>query len=184
MSSSECSRKYRWGDQAERVLNVNGRRSTLGSKHCLADRPRCRLGLKLSHARAFLADVWPPQPAVSPSALWQLAMVDQTCPGRSPCASRWPGNTCRAADELRRVPPCWRMHDLPNCQTSASADQLHYIRSRHRRSHQSHLHRLDLIDRRTMAAGQGSIDTVAGWCERQRMGPLFRCYTPDDLHGC
>lgn len=48
----------------------------------------------------------------------------------------------------------------------------------------ANLHRLDLIDRRTMAAGQESIDTVAGWCERQRMGPLFRCYTPDDLHGC
>src|SRR5262245_10710538 len=105
-------------------------------------------------------------------------MVGQTCPGRSPCASdgrETPAELLTSYDGCR---PRWRRHDLPNCQTSASADQVHYIRSRHR------LHRLDLIDRRTMAAGQESIDTVAGWCERQRMGPLFRCYTPDDLHGC
>src|SRR5262245_21879790 len=99
-------------------------------------------------------------------------MVGQTCPGRSPCASdgrETPAELLTSYDGCR---PGWRRQDLPNCQTSASADQVHYIRSRHR------LHRLDLIDRRTMAAGQESIDTVAGCCERQRMGPLFRCYTP------
>src|SRR5262245_24022452 len=66
-------------------------------------------------------------------------------------------------------------HRPINCTTSEAGTVGHT---------KANLHRLDLIDRRTMAAGQESIDTVAGWCERQRMGPLFRCHTSDDLHGC